>query len=135
MNFAKDRAHWLARRLPPGLEVEDLEQEFHLAALRGRRSTTGPMQDLRDRWTRWQKHERFAAPAEHFPSHEWTVISKVDLSRPLEALSKSQREVIELTDLLGLTLKECAEHLGASYQAVQNRRFLGISKLRRKAVQ
>jgi hypothetical protein len=55
-------ARYIARRLPRGycLDANDLAQEAALAALRGRRSTSGPMLDLLRRQG-WMTNHRAAA--------------------------------------------------------------------------
>ncbi len=119
-----------ARGLSPVLSAEDLEQESHMAALRGRRSITGPMSDLKDREFRISKRRPLSVRDER--SHESAVIAKVDLDRLFATLTNLQKQAIVLHYLIGMTEGELANHLGVSVPVVRDRYKSGFRTLRKR---
>ena len=128
-------ARRFARRTP-SLSEDDLEQEALLAMLRGRKSITGPMQDIQRR--EWmgsrRKNEKRVSLDEltgFRSSHERQAIVNIDLTRMLGKISARQREAVTLRYLVGMSQEELADELGVRKDAAANRVHQGMQNLRK----
>lgn len=132
-------AQCFARRLPAWASVDanDLAQESILAALRGRKSRKGPMQDAL-RKQGWMKRHRSGGETIRVALDERTyghspesrLVAKIDIELLLNRLPPNQREAVVLHHLVGMTETEMSKSLTISIPMVKNRIYRGLTSMR-----
>lgn len=138
-------ANWRSRKIPSTslYEAGDLENEAVVAALRGRQSYDGPMQDFQRKQGMIGNHKsgrnnfvRVPFEGRNLPvtrSHAAQVIADVTLEKMLARLTPKQREAIELRHIEGLREREIAQRLDISIDAFRKRHADGMANLRKMA--
>lgn len=133
-------ARYQASRLRGGLiEAGDLENEAVLAALRGRKSISGPMQDfIHKQSIVGTYHHSIKVPATRVPldsisrvsvpSHEKRSIEKVSVEKLLSELTVRQKAALTLHYWFGITRTE----MGNTFS---NTRSQALARLRKIAVE
>lgn len=135
-------ARTFSRRLPQWacVDAEDLAQESALAALRGRKSRKGPMQDAL-RKQGWMKQHRSGGETIRVALDERTyghspesrLVAKIDIELLLSRLTFYQRQAVVLHHLAGMTETEMSKSLAIPIQRVKNRIHHGLKNMRIRA--
>lgn len=133
-------ARTFAARLPPWatIDANDLAQESALAALCGRTSQTGPMQDALRRQG-WMKQHRGGNETIRVVLDERTfghspesrMVAKIDIEFLLSGLTPYQRQAVALHHLVGMTETEISKSLAIPIPRVRNRIHEGLQNMRR----
>lgn len=135
-NYARNLPRWAT------IDADDLSQETILSQLEGRSANgIGAMKDLirKQGWIK-QHRSRDKAPLEriglnkiYLPSNESKFIASIDVNKLLLQLSPAQQQVMRLYTIEGLLILEIAGKLNISAEAVRNRIYWGMRKLRKLA--
>jgi DNA-directed RNA polymerase specialized sigma24 family protein len=135
-------ARAVCRRLPQWacVDAEDLAQESALAALRGRKSRKGPMQDTL-RKQGWMKQHRSGGETVRVVLDERTyghspenrLVAQIDTELLLSRLTPYQRQAVALHHLAGMTETEMSKSLSIPIQRVKNRIHNGLKNMRSRA--
>lgn len=152
-DFAPPLRSFLARRVPPGVEPDDLLQEVfvrvvrHLSTLRGTERPEAWLfqiarNALRDSLRARQRRDGRTDPLEvdlpAEPGREADRAAEAELAPCLTGmigrLAEPYRTAIELTSLRGLTQTEAARHVGISVSGMKSRVQRGREQLRHMLV-
>jgi DNA-directed RNA polymerase specialized sigma24 family protein len=136
-------ARKFAERLPPWatIDADDLAQESILAALHGRRSRKGPMQDAlrKQGWIKNHRKTNLLLERASFPEasdrrlwfdprNSWAAL--VDIEKLMSRLNPKRKQAIEMQYLYGMEAEEIAVVLNIRVDAVRGRVYEGMKDMR-----